>query len=303
MRTFISAVFIVTLAVAAFGQSKKIAFTIDDLPLNGPDIGLARLKSMTSKLIGVTTKNKIPMVGFVNESLLFVPNETDARIAVLKMWTDAGLELGNHTFSHRGFANTPISEFEDEFVRGQTITSTLMKPKTVRWFRHPFLQMGPTRELELAFRDFMTARGVTAVPVTTDSSDWMFLNAYEKALAEKDEALKKRVVEAYLKIVGERLAANERNIQQLAGRAVPQIMLLHANELNADNFDAVVAVFKKQGYEFVTVEEAMKDEFYKMPDNSYATTSFWPGQWAKAKGAQIESVPEPEFIRQIFGMK
>ncbi len=58
---------------------------------------------MTSKILSGIHKYQIPVVGFVNESLLYVPRETDARIAVLEAWSDAGVELGNHTFSHLGF--------------------------------------------------------------------------------------------------------------------------------------------------------------------------------------------------------
>src|SRR5688572_16459807 len=96
---FISSAFLNCLGTAT-AQNKAIALTIDDLPLNGPSIEIKRLQKMTDKILSVTKKNKIPMVGFVNEALLYVPNETDARIAVLKMWSEAGVELGNHTFSH-----------------------------------------------------------------------------------------------------------------------------------------------------------------------------------------------------------
>src|SRR5689334_6064597 len=95
-------------------QTKQIAFTMDDLPLNGPSIEIKRLQEMTDKILTITKKNQIPMVGFVNESLLYMPNETDARIAVLKRWTEAGFELGNHTFSHLGFKDAAVAAFEDD---------------------------------------------------------------------------------------------------------------------------------------------------------------------------------------------
>src|SRR6188472_2007320 len=113
----------------AAAQNKAIAFTIDDLPLNGPSIEIKRLEKMTEKLVSVLKKNQIPMIGFVNESLLYAPDETDARIAVLKMWSDAGLELGNHTFSHLGFKGASLAAYEDDFVRGESVIRSLMKPK------------------------------------------------------------------------------------------------------------------------------------------------------------------------------
>jgi peptidoglycan/xylan/chitin deacetylase (PgdA/CDA1 family) len=90
---------------------KEIAITIDDLPLNGPTIKLKRLKTMTSKLLAGLKKHGVPAVGFVNESLLYSTGETDDRIQLLREWRDAGVELGNHTFSHIGFEDHSISEF------------------------------------------------------------------------------------------------------------------------------------------------------------------------------------------------
>src|SRR5215468_9620135 len=57
-------------------QSKEVAITIDDLPLNGPQFDAGRLRAMTDKILAAINKHRIPVVGFVNESLLNVPGET-----------------------------------------------------------------------------------------------------------------------------------------------------------------------------------------------------------------------------------
>src|SRR5215467_7593948 len=84
---------VVLMSVSA--QVREVAVTIDDLPLNGPNIGIVKLRPMTDKLLTGLNKYQIPAVGFVNESLLYVPGETDARIDLLKKWMDGGVELGN----------------------------------------------------------------------------------------------------------------------------------------------------------------------------------------------------------------
>src|SRR5215217_2342055 len=114
---------------------KNIAITIDDLPLNGPPIGLNRLRKMTRRFLAPIRAQSIPVVGFVNESQLFVNGETDDRIAILADWVSAGAELANHTYSHVGFKDTPLNLFQDEFVRGDTVIKRLMKDKgrTVRY--------------------------------------------------------------------------------------------------------------------------------------------------------------------------
>src|SRR5215204_437736 len=281
------------------GQNKSIALTIDDLPLNGPAIEITKLRKMTVKLLNIIKTNRIPMVGFVNESLLYAPNEADERIGILKMWSDAGVELGNHTFSHMGFKDASLADYEDDFVRGESVIKLLVKPKKIRYFRHPFLQMGATRETEDAFEKFIGERGYRAVPVTMDTMDWMFLAAYAKSLKEQDKTLQKRVSEDYLIFVALKIDASEKISEGLFGRQIRHILLLHANELNADNFEALVKIFKDKGYGFTTVEEAFEDTAYKFPDK-YLPTSDWLSHWAFSAGKKFETLSPPDYIQQIF---
>lgn len=283
-------------------QVKEIAVTIDDLPLNGPRIELERLRAMTDKILAGLKRHGIPAVGFVNESLLYVPGETDARVALLKAWSDAGVELGNHTFSHLGFETASLADYEDDFVRGDAVTKMILgqKGQKPRYFRHPFLQMGATAELEKSFEGFIADRGYRAVPVTVDTMDWMFLAAYAKALKEKDAEMRRRVSEEYLKFAALKFDFCERVAAELFGRPVKHILLLHANELNADNFDALVKVMTDRGYRFVTVEEALKDDIYRFPDK-YRDTSEWLSHWVFSSGKKFDAPPAPpEFIRQAF---
>lgn len=285
----------------ASAQQKEVAVTFDDLPLNGPRIEIERLRAMTDKLLTGVKRHQIPVVGFVNESLLYIPGEIEARIAILKAWVDAGVELGNHTFSHLGFKDTPIAQYEDDFIRDETVTSMLMKQKgqKPRYFRHPFLQMGPTLEMEKSFEQFIAERGYRIAPVTVDTMDWMVLAAYSKARAAGDLEMMKRVSEEYLKLAGQKFDFSEKVSDQLFGRPIKHILLLHANELNADNFDALVKVMTDRGYRFITLEEALKDPVYQYPEK-YLPTSDWLGLWSFSKGKRFTSPAPPEFIQKIY---
>ncbi len=298
-KRFLVSLLILLTSIGVSAQTKQIAFTIDDLPLNGPQFDAKRLQIMTEKTLNVIKKNKIPTVGFINESLLYGQNDADQRIAILKMWHDVGVELGNHTFSHLGFSNATLAEYEDDFIRGDSITKMLMSPAKPRYFRHPYLQMGATRELEDAFEKFIAERGYKAVPATVDTMDWMFLAAYAKSLNDKDKAFQKMVSNEYLKFVKLRLEAAERSSNNLFGRNIKQILVLHVNELNADNFDAVVKIYRDAGYQFITVEEALKDEIYRSPEK-YSPTSYWLEVWANQLGKRIESPQPPDFIQKIY---
>jgi peptidoglycan-N-acetylglucosamine deacetylase len=270
--------------------------------LNGAPIELKKLRVMTAKILSGINKYQIPVVGFVNESLLYgTPCETDARIAILKSWSDVGVELGNHTFSHIGFKTASLFEYEDDFIRGETVTKMLMKQKgqKIRYFRHPFLQMGTTLELEKSFESFIADRGYRIAPVTTDTMDWMFLAAYAKAKTQGDAEMMKRVSEEYLKFAALKFDFSEQVSTELFGRQIKHILLLHANELNADYFDRLIKVMKDRDYKFTTLEEALKDPIYQLPDK-YTDTSDWLGQWAFSKGKTFNSPAPPEFIQKIY---
>lgn len=78
--------------------------TFDDLPAGAAVADdLASLRQLTQRLLEAVRKHRIPAVGFVNEGRLFTgnagPSEVAGRTALLRMWLDAGLELGNHSYS------------------------------------------------------------------------------------------------------------------------------------------------------------------------------------------------------------
>src|SRR4029453_7210146 len=77
---------------------REIAVTIDDLPtasVLGNDLGAAQ--RITADLLAALTRNTAPGIGFVNEGKLRSGGRGDPRrVALLRQWLDAGIELGNH---------------------------------------------------------------------------------------------------------------------------------------------------------------------------------------------------------------
>src|SRR5258708_17658852 len=127
------------------------------------------------------------------------------------------------------------------------------KGRTPRYFRHPFLQLGSTNELERAFESFIAARGYQIAPVTIDILDWMFRVAYANARTQRDSELMKRISEEYLKFAALKFEFCEGVTNDLFGHPIKQILLIHANELNADNLDRLVTMLKGRGYQFITL--------------------------------------------------
>lgn len=183
-------------SMAAQTPNRTIAVTIDDLPVVSTRRDLKNRQEITRKLLAHIKKAKVPAIGFVNENKLYVDGKRDEKqIDLLRMWLDAGLELGNHTYSHRSLNTIPRDEYQADLLKGQTITKELLasKKKEMRFFRHPFLQTGRTMEIKFGFNEFLAANGYTIAPITFDNADYIFSRAYDNAFDKKDMASMKKV--------------------------------------------------------------------------------------------------------------
>jgi hypothetical protein len=93
---------------------------------------VAALTELTTKLLASITFNEIPAIGFVNENKLLDNGKLNEwRVALLQMWVDAGLELGNHTFSHPDLNRTP-RRFNKTSSAAKKSPSVCCKPKAKR---------------------------------------------------------------------------------------------------------------------------------------------------------------------------
>ena len=312
MRSLILTLAILISASTGFGQKavRTIAVTIDDLPTvstkNDPETRL----SITKKLLRSLAKHKVPAVGFVNENKLYAGDELDAsQVALLRMWLDADLELGNHTYSHRSLNRIDPAEFREDVIRGQEVTSGLLVPsgKRLRYFRHPFLHTGRTKEIKDEFAAFLKQHGYTIAPITHDNGDYIFARAYDIANDRGDSKLAKRVADAYVPYMEEKLDYWERQSVKLFGREIAQTLLLHANSINAERFDELAKMFKRRGYKFVDLETALQDKAYEEKDEYYGPAGIsWLHRWAVARG-RGNVVPDeplvPEFVLKLSGFE
>jgi peptidoglycan/xylan/chitin deacetylase (PgdA/CDA1 family) len=253
---------------------------------------------MTRKLLAALTKESIPAVAFVNEGKLYRTGEVDARIALLRSWRDAGAELGNHTFSHPSLHSTPLPAFEEDVVRGETVTRMLLKEKgaTLRWFRHPFLQTGPTAGTKKAFEEFLAARGYRVAPVTLDTNDWMYNAVHADALARGDAEAAARVRAAYVASYATILDFFEDLTRRTFARPIRHVLLVHANALNAETLPEWAAALRARGYAFVTLERALEDPAYASDDPYVSRNGVsWLHRWffGKTGATRLKEEPDP----------
>jgi peptidoglycan/xylan/chitin deacetylase (PgdA/CDA1 family) len=281
---------------------RTMALTFDDLPFAVPGDDqapgkLAEIQDANAQILKVLAAHHATAIGFVNEIKLNVDNERDARAAVLRQWLSAGMGLGNHTYSHPALSATETAKYEDDFVRGTVITAAEMKRvgKTETYFRYPYLDTGKDQIQKQSIITFDTSRGFLNAPVTVQNQDWLFNVPYSEAVAKHDTPGQKRISDAYLQHTSDTLAYAENLSKQSFGRAIPQVMLLHLNQLNGDRLDVLLSLFEKRGYAFVSCDEALLDPAYATADNYVGSDGLtWLERWQIALGKPIRpNEPKP----------
>lgn len=289
-------------------EQRAVAVTFDDLPLSR--MNAQTWRQTTTKLLASINAERVPAIGFVNESKLYENGKLDtARVAVLQMWLDAGLELGNHSFSHPDLHRTELAAYKADILRGEEITKQLLAQKSMkpRYFRHPYLHTGMSLSVKKEVEAFLGEQNYTVAPVTIDNSEWIFAHAYALASERGDAALQQRVGEAYVPYMQEKFAFYEKLSRALFGREIKQTLLLHANLLNADYFTALARMLVERGYIFITLEEALRDAAYRSADTYIGPAGLsWLQRWAMTAGKDksfFAGEPRvPDFVLQAAGM-
>ena len=282
----------------ARAQSKpdrQVAITFDDLPEITGSLNATQITAMTTKLLTTLRDQKVPVVGFVNEKKLYVFGEVDQRIKALQMWTDYGFELGNHTFSHMSLNKAGLKPWEEDVIRGETVTSMLLAKHNmkIRYLRHPYLDTGRDLSVRRQAEEFLAERGYRIAPITLDSWDWMYAGVYQDAINRKDTALEQQLVQSFLSYSDEVFAYDEQLSVKIMGYEPRQILLLHGSQFEADHIGELLDLLRKRGYRFITWAEALSDSAYSLPDTYVGEDGTgWLEHWAITQGKPPQGAPQ-----------
>jgi len=299
-----ASVFIPLLLLAGTGHAQgthAVAFTFDDLPAVRFS-SVAEAEAITVKLLGHLRALGIPAIGFVNEGKLHAAPEVSGQLtALLEAWLDAGFELGNHTYSHMRLFNNPLEQVQADVLRGERQTRRLLTARGLRprYFRHPTLNTGPDLETKEAFERFLTVHGYLVAPVTIDNDEYLYALAYDRTRARGDSGVVGRLRADYVRYMEETFRFYEALSDSLLGRQPAQVLLLHANALNADVLPALAAMAAGRGYRFVSLEEALRDPAYGLPDRYVGSRGpSWLVRWALTRGRRPAEPPGiPAWVR------
>jgi peptidoglycan/xylan/chitin deacetylase (PgdA/CDA1 family) len=284
----------------AMAQERTVTVTFDDLPFQASDQDLCdptTAMRLTRDFVAMLRPLDTHGVAFVNEGKGCEARRAELLPPLLAVWLDAGLELGNHTFSHPSLNTVPVADWLAEVDLGAEVTRPLLasRGQTLRGFRHPFLHTGETTEKKIAAAGGLAARGYVVAPVTLNNDDWMFAALYRRAEDTGDTALQTRIGEAYVAYMAAVLDHWEPYSAELTGGREPaQILLLHANTLNRDRYPRIHALYLSRGYHFVPLDETLRDPVYALPDSWISNNGVsWLHRWTATTGRRVQWEPEP----------
>ena len=296
----------------AAASDRQTVLTIDDLPAQqAPGLSGERLQSLTDSLLAVLEHQQIPAVGFVNEEKLYSDGElVQDRVEILEQWLDAGIELGNHSFSHPDLHRIPLEEFKADVWRGEKVSRSLAAAKGLpyRYFRHPFLHTGLDLATKASLEGFLRQSGYVVAPVTVDNSEWIFARAFDEAVNRGDPDLQRRLGTEYVEYMMRMVTYYEDQSLGLFDREIPQILLLHANDLNAHFLESLLAALRQRGYSFIDLETALEDDAYSSPDTYVGPGGItWIHRWALTRGVERSFFDgEPvtaEWVQDLAGLE
>ena len=209
---------------------------------------------------------------------------------VLERWLDAGFDLANHSYSHPSLNRVPLWQFGDEVMKGEVIMRPLVerRGRKFEWFRYPFLHSGmseedPSRHHGLS-RPTWISRGTGDSRLrglhVCRSLPQPATRRKRRGWPRKDQGCLPEQVD-----VGFEYA--EKTSIELFGYEMPQILLIHCNELNSLTLRDSISRLRKRGYTFITLDEAMKDPAYERPDTFAGSGGSWLSRTATAMGRQL----------------
>ncbi len=234
-----------TLSTTLHAQQKTIALTIDDLPFVG-EYRNQHLKMM----IDTMKQQQITATGFIIAHEVRHDNWP-----ILHEFKDAGFDLGNHTYSHANLGRLSTHDAIAEIKKADTLLApVLTKPK---YFRYPYLSMntGAKREALLCY---LAKKHYKVAPITIDSKDFVFNQRLLSVPELQRRDYFNYMKPFYLEFIQQQTKKAEEHSQYHHNPEQAQILLIHANLLNAYVLPDIIKLYKEQGYEFITLTEALK---------------------------------------------
>ena len=280
-------------AISVSAHAQQVAFTWDDLPAHSAlPPGETRVE-IGRKIIAAMKDAKMPPAyGFVNGVRT---EEEPLSTRMLKEWRDAGLPLGNHTWSHMNLNQRSVADWEADVLKNEPLLQSYMGNADWHWLRFPYLAEGDTAEKRDAARRFLAEHGYKIAAVTMSFGDYLYNEPYARCVAKSDATGIAQLEKAYLDAADASLSYTRAMSKALYGRDIPYVLLMHVGALDARLLPKLVQLYRERGVTFVSLEDAEKDPFYKNDlDLSLPGTPDTLEQAMQARGLPLPARPHAD---------
>jgi peptidoglycan/xylan/chitin deacetylase (PgdA/CDA1 family) len=259
MRTFVLAALSLGVALAAGpAAARDLAITFDDLPSHSAlPPGVTRLEVAQGVIAALKVAGVPQVYGFINGVAI---DREPGNDAVLKAWRDAGFPLGNHGWAHQALSKIDEATFESELTRNEPILQGLAGGTDWHWLRFPFLDEAYGDPAKRAgSRAWLASHGYRIAAVTLSFGDYAFNEPYARCAAKDDKAAVAELEQAYLDVALESIRLSDQAEKAQFGRNPPEILLMHIGAFDAHMLPRLLALYKANGFRFVTLPAAAKD--------------------------------------------
>lgn len=238
----------------------KVSFTFDDGALNDkPGYPFEQWNDMLLKNLD---KAGVHAIFFVSG----YDKESEKGRFLLNSWNEKGHKIANHTFTHPNYnsKNVTFENFRHELLQNDSLIRQYSN--YLPMFRFPYLKEGDTEEKVNLFRALLKEQNYRNGHVTIDASDWYIESRLIKRLKENPDADLEGFKKFYLQHIFERAKYYEELSLSLTGRHINHTLLLHHNLSAALFLGDLIEMFRENGWEIISADEAYKDEvFTKVP--------------------------------------
>ena len=250
--------FLLFFTVIMFSQDKPVlCLTFDDG--NSKKILNYDSDEVNKMILSHLEKHKLQALFYVCGKRM--DNENGNR--VIKDWISKGHLIANHTYNHHYYHSKKVNieKFTNDILKCERFLSNYSN--YIKYFRAPYLKRGNTIEKKDALIKFLKENKYKNGYVTIDASDWFYNQKLIKYLKNDDKQSVQKIKELYIEHILDRAEYYDNLATEMFNRKIKHSLLLHHNLISALFLDDLIKAFKKNGWDLINADEAIKDKIYE----------------------------------------
>ncbi len=276
-----------------FSRHPVVALTFDDLPAGGGlHAGYTRTGIATQLTGELRAAHLKGIYGFANGQ--GVADDPDMQQA-LRVWTAAGMNIGNHTWSHPALSDITAAAFEHDIAINEPLLRQYAGNRDWHWFRFPYLEEGATLRQRDDVRAWLRSHGYRIAEVTLNFNDDDWDDPYGRCLARDDTAAIAWLKQSYMENAAEFIRLGRQTEQLAFGHEIPAVLLLHETSFTTLMLPDLLKLLRREGFRFESLPKVERNRAYSLnPNIGLPNGDSFPDAFLDARRTSYPSFkPEP----------